>query len=100
MGLFGIGKDKKTVKITDYFSAEELQTIRDTLEPKLKANEYGALPQLMANGLIEYIDQAEKEFSPGKMNKFIKVADSVKTFEPSLEGILQSGIDKYNSSSR
>ena len=52
MALFGSKKDKKTVKITDIFSPEEITQIKDLIEPKLKAKEYKALPQVLAKGLI------------------------------------------------
>ena len=92
MGLFGGKKDM--VKITDFFSAEELQQIKDTIGPKLAANEYKPLPQVMAKGLMDYVSRPEKEYSRGKMNSFAKIADAVKVFEPSLAGILQNGVTK------
>lgn len=95
MGLFGGKKDKLTVKITDFYSAEDLQKISETIEPKLAANEYKAIPQITAKGLMDYVKRPEKEYSYSKFSGFIKIAATVKTFEPSLEKILQDGIDKY-----
>ena len=92
MGLFGGKKD--TVKITDYFSAEELQKLKDTVGPKLASGEYKAMPQLMAKGLMDYLNRPDKEYSRGKMNSFAKIADAVKEFEPSLAEILQNGVNK------
>lgn len=97
MGLFGGKKDKNTVKITDYYSAEELQQIRETVKPKLAANAYLAMGELLAKGLIAYVERPEKEYSYHKMNSFMKIADAMKDFEPSLEPILQNGINKYRS---
>ena len=92
MGLFGGKKD--AVKITDYFSAEEIQKIRETIGPKLEANEYMPMPQLMAKGLMDYMIRPDKEYSRGKMNGFVKIAAAVKDIEPSLAEILQNGINR------
>ena len=92
MGLFGGKKDM--VKMTDFFSAEELQKIKDTVGPKLAADQYKALEQLMAKGLMDYVSRPDKEYSRGKMNGFVKIADAVKTIEPSLGDMLQRGINR------
>ena len=92
MGLFGGKKDG--VKITDYFSAEDLQKITDTVGPKLTAGKYPALPQLMAKGLMDYVSRPDKVYSRGKMNSFAKVADAMKEIEPSLAEILQNAVNK------
>ena len=52
MGLFG-SKNKKTVKITDVFSPEEIQEITGVISPKLKSGSYNALPQTLAKGMID-----------------------------------------------
>ena len=64
MGLFGGKKDG--VKITDYFSAEDLQNV----------------------------SRPDKVYSRGKMNSFAKVADAMKEIEPSLAEILQNAVNK------
>ena len=99
MGLFGSKKEGtgKGVKITTFFSEEDLNMIKATLEPKLKAGEYGSVAQLTAKGMMDYVNRPDKEFSPSKINGLMKIAETLKQVEPSLEPILQKGIDKYRS---
>ena len=93
MGLFGFGKNEKTVKMSDFFSAEDLATIKEKAQA---ARSRGSMADLLGKGLIDYIGDPEKEISCGRFNKFIKVADSfVKSFDPSLESIIQKGIEKF-----
>ncbi|MBR0438489.1 MAG: hypothetical protein IJK00_05095 [Clostridia bacterium] len=94
MGLFS-RKDKKTYKLADFFSPEEVGKIRSTIEPKLSSGQYGAMPQLMGKGLLDYLKDPIKELSEGRMNSFVKIADAVKTFEPELAPILQNGINRF-----
>ena len=63
MALFGSKKEKKTVKITDIFSPEEIKEISDVISPKLKSGEYMALPQMMAKGMMDYLSRPDKEYS-------------------------------------
>ena len=93
MGLFGGSKEK--FKIADFFSAEELKTITDTIEPKLKTGELGSIPQLTGKGLMDYIKRSDKEFSEGKMNSFFKIAGTVKDFFPQLADILDAGKQRF-----
>ncbi|MBQ5955947.1 MAG: hypothetical protein IJL46_00060 [Clostridia bacterium] len=95
MGLFS-KKDKKTYKIADILSADEIQQIKRTIEPKLASGQYGALPQLMGKGLMDHLKDPMRELSEGKMKGFIKIADSMKTLEPGIAGILQNAINKFN----
>ena len=95
MGLFGFGKNEKTVKMSDFFSAEDLATITEKAEA---ARSRGSMADLLGKGLIDYISNPEKEISCSRFNKFIKVADSfVKNFDPSLETIIRQGIEKFRS---
>ncbi len=94
MGLFGKKKETKGVKISDVFSLEDLQTIKGTIEPKLNGGQYKALPQTLAKGLMDYVGNPEKEFSPNKMKGLAKIAVSFKEIEPSLGPVLQKGIEK------
>ena len=92
MGLFG---GSKKYKITDFFTPDELKTITDTILPKLKTGEYGSIMQLTGKGLTDYIKHSDREYSEGRMNSFFKIAETVKQFEPSLEGILTGGFEKF-----
>ena len=94
MGLFGSKKDKKTVKITDVFSPEEIKEISDVIGPKLKSGEYKALPQTLAKGLMDYISRPEKEYGVNKIKGVAKIAKSLTEIEPSLAPTLQKGIDR------
>ena len=96
MGLFG-GKKEDKKMLTDYFSAEEIKTITDTIGTKLNSGEYGSLVQLTGKGLLDIIRQSEKGLSAGKTAKFFKIAESFRQYEPSLDGILRGGIDRFNS---
>ena len=94
MALFGSKKEKKTVKITDIFSPEEIKEINDVISPKLKSGEYMALPQMMAKGMMDYLSRPDKEYSYNKMKGVAKIAKAVQEFEPSLVPTLQKGIDR------
>ena len=94
MGLFGFGKNEKMVKITDFFSAEDLQKIAAEVEPSL-SGAYGMLGQTLGKGLMDYINRPDKEYGYSKFGAFIKIAESFKGIVPSLAPILQKGIDKY-----
>lgn len=94
MGLFGLKKDSKTVRITDIFSPEEIAKIKDQIGPKLKANDYKALPQTLAKGMMDFISSPDKEYGLSKIKGVAKIAESLKGIEPSLASILQNGIDK------
>ena len=74
MALFGSKKEKKTVKITDIFSPEEIKEISDVISPKLKSGEYMALPQMMAKGMMDYLSRPDKEYSYNKMKGVAKIA--------------------------
>ena len=92
MGLFGFGKEEKKVKITDFFSEEDLATIKEQAEGSLSG---GAVVELLANGLLNYVKNPEKEYSYSNFNKFVKIADSFKNMDPYLAPILTKGIEKY-----
>ena len=77
MALFGSKKEKKTVKITDIFSPEEIKEISDVISPKLKSGEYMALPQMMAKGMMDYLSRPDKEYSYNKMKGVAKHAKAV-----------------------
>ena len=93
MALFG-SKNKKTVKISDVFSPEEIKEITDVIGPKLKSGSYKALPQTLAKGLMDYLSRPEKEYGYGKIKGVAKIAGSMKEIEPSLAPILQKGIER------
>ena len=96
MGLFDLFGGGKTAKITDLFSLEDIKTITDLIGPKLSSNEYGAVPQLAAKGLMDFLKDPSKEFSLRKLGGLVKILETFKTIEPSLEGILQAAIAKFN----
>ena len=95
MGLFGFGKNEKMVKITDFFSAEDLQKIAAEVEPALSAGAYGMMGQTLGKGLMDYINRPNREYTYGKFGAFIKIAESFKSVVPALAPILQKGIEKY-----
>ncbi len=97
MGLFGFGKKEQMVKVSDFFSAEDLETIRGTAQA---ARSRGAVVDLLGKGLIEYISNPDKEIPYSKFNKFIKIANSFREMEPSLDAILKQGIDKYKAAGK
>ena len=95
MGLFGSGN--KNIKISDYFSAEDLAAITEKAQAVRSG---GAMLDLLGKGLIDYISNPDKEISGGRFNKFIKVAESFKSIDPSLYSILQKGIEKFRASGK
>ena len=97
MGLFGFGKEEKKVKITDFFTTEDLEAIRSGAEAVRGS---GSIPDLLGKGLIDYINRPEKEYGYSRFNKFIKVADSFRSFAPSLDEILRKGIEKYRAAGK
>lgn len=94
MALFGSKKEKRTVKITDIFSPEEIREISNVISPKIKSGEYMAFPQMMAKGMMDYLSRPDKEYGYNKMKGVAKIAKAVQEFEPSLVPTLQKGIDR------
>ena len=98
MGLFG--SKKPGYKLVDFYTIDELKTIRATIAPKLEAGQYIGIPLMFGKALLDLINRAGNETSYSKQGKFMKIAESFKEFEPDLAPILQSGIDKYRMAGR
>lgn len=94
MGLFGSGKSRKTVKVTDIFTEEEIREIRQTIEPKLKSGSYKDVPQTFLKAFSEYTKNPDKEFSVLKLKTVAKVIDAAREREPSLAPILENGLKR------
>ncbi len=94
MGLFNKQSTGRTLR--DVFSDEELRQITDVLGPKLEGGQYGALPQLMAKGMMDYVSRPDQPLNPGKLKSFSKIAVSLQEMEPSLQPILQAGVARIN----
>lgn len=100
MGLFNLFGGGKTAKLTDILSIEDIGRITDLIGPKLTSNAYGALPQTLAKGLMDYLKDPSKEYSLGKLGGLVKLLEQFKGIEPSLAGILEAAIKKFNALSR
>ena len=46
--------------------------------------------------LMDFLKDPSKEFSLRKLGGLVKILETFKTIEPSLEGILQAAIAKFN----
>ena len=99
MGLFGSKKPEKevrTAKITDFFSEEELQKIRDLVEPKAKRWEYHRYNELAEN-MVKAVNDTEKEYTPksiATMDGPLFSAGAMTKMEPSLKPMLEAAVKK------
>ena len=94
MDLFGPKKEKKTVKVTDLLTEEEIREIRETIEPTMEAGAYKSVSQPLVNALSDYIKNPDKEITMSKLKTAAKVVDATKKYEPSLAPILDNGLER------
>ena len=97
MGLFDFLKKDKTdenmVKLTDFFSAEDIKEVRDLLSHNRMGVHYRTVNhQTAAKTMIGYMSNPNKTYSPDKMGAFVNTAQTIMVMEPSLKPILEKGI--------
>ncbi len=99
MGLFGSKKTEKevrTAKITDFFSEDDLQKIRELVEPKAKNREYKKYNELAEN-LVKVVNESDTEYTPksiASMTGPLFSAAAMTKMEPSLKPMLDEAIKK------
>ena len=95
-GLFGSKKPEKTAQISAFFSAEDLQRIREVIEPKVNSNAYGKYTSL-AQVLLDAVKHPEMTVSPKdlvSMNSVLGAVGAMRKMEPGLKDILNAAIEK------
>ena len=96
MGLFGSKKEEVMPKVSDVFSAELLQKIREIVGPKQSGRAYGKYGD-MAETLLKAAEDPEKECSKREWTGIIYAAGGFTKLEPQLAPMLKQAIEKYRS---
>lgn len=94
MGLFGSKKDKIMPKVSDVFSAQDLEKIRGVVGPKQAAKGYGKYGSMAAT-LMEVVQNPDKEYSKREWGGIIYSAGAFTKIEPELAPMLKEAIGKY-----
>lgn len=97
MGLFDFLKKDKTdenmVKLTDFFSEEDIKEVKDLLSHNRMGVHYRTVNhQTAAKTMIGYMSNPNKTYNPNKMGAFVNTAETIMVMEPSLKPILEKGI--------
>lgn len=95
MGLFGSKKDEALPKVSDIFSADDLQQIKDIVGQKSANGSYGRYGD-MAKTLLQVVDTPEKDFTKREWNGIIFAAGSMTKLEPDLAQMLKGIIDRFH----
>ena len=94
MGLFG-KKDEVLPKVSDIFSAQDLQQIKDTVAAKSASGAYGKYGG-MARTLLQAVDTPEKDFNKREWNGIIYATGAMTRIEPGLEPVLKRAIERFH----
>jgi len=94
MGLFGSKKDKVMPKVSDIFSAQDLQTIEEVVGPKHAGKSYGKYGSMAAT-LMEVVKNPDKEYSKREWTGIIYAAGGFTKIEPDLAPMMKEAIGKY-----
>ncbi|MBR0342488.1 MAG: hypothetical protein IJH64_09680 [Oscillospiraceae bacterium] len=94
MGLFGSKKEKAMPKVTDIFSAQDLEKIAGIVGPKQAAKGYGKYGALAAT-LMEVVNNPDKDYSKKEWGGIIYSAGAFTKLEPELAPMLKEAIAKY-----
>jgi len=95
MGLFGFKKDENTVKLSDFFSREDLSTIANVLQKNMRGVNYRVVyQQTLAREMVGYASKPDKDLSAKKVKAIIKIAEGIMEFEPSLTPALTEGVKR------
>ena len=99
MGLFGFGGKKEEVfpKVSDIFSADDLQKIKDVIGPKHANGEYKKYDD-MAGVLLDVANNPDKDFGKtwGAFGGIIFSAGAFTKVEPELAPMLKGAVDKFH----
>ncbi len=94
MGLFGSKKDKVMPKVSDIFSAQDLQKIEQVVGPKHASKSYGKYGSMAAT-LMEVVKDPDKEYSKREWAGIIYAAGGFTKIEPDLTPMLKEAIGRY-----
>lgn len=95
-GLFGSKKPDKTAKVSDFFSADDLAKILETMEAKLYSNGYGKYSD-MARTLVSAANNPDMTVSTkelGRADGLLFAVGTATKMEPSLKPILSAAVEK------
>ncbi len=95
MGLFGSKKNEVLPKVSDIFSAGDLQKIKDTLGQKSATGSYGKYGD-MAKTLLQVVEAPQKDYTNREWNGIIFAAGAMTKIEPGLEPILKGAVDRFH----
>ncbi len=94
MGLFGSKKEVVLPKVSDIFSADDLEKIKATVGPKAENRGYGKYSDL-AKTIMQVVDTPDKEFTKKEWNGIIFSAGGLTKLEPELAPLLKGVIEKF-----
>ena len=81
-------------KVSDIFSAEDLQKISDIVGPKHASKSYGKYGSMAAT-LMEVVKNPDREYSKKEWNGIIYATGGFTKIEPELAPMLKEAIGKY-----
>ena len=97
MRWFGKKSDERTVKITEFFTEEELKEFRDVFSRHMFGARYKSVyHQTTARQLIGYASNLKTDYSYDKIKGIKKTLETAMVMEPSLEPKLKEGLDKIH----
>jgi len=95
MGLFESKKKEQLPGISDVFSAEDLQRLREVICPKRDNRGYGRYGDV-ADTLLQVVETPDKEFTKREWNGIIYAAGAMVKIEPELAPVLRKCIDRFH----
>ena len=95
MGLFGSKKkEEKTARITDFFSTEDMSTIKGLVGPKKAEHMYKLQYTDVVDCLLDAINNTEKSLGKKEVTKILFSVGTMTKIEPSLNPIFNPAIEK------
>ena len=96
MGLFGSKKEVVMPKVSDVISMEDIQKIREVIEPKITNKEYAVKYSDIADTLLKFTGNPDEEYDKKGWTGIIYSAGCFTKLEPQLEPVLKKLIDNYH----
>ena len=96
MGLFGSKKEVVMPKVSEIISSEDIQKIREVIEPKITNKEYAMKFSDIADTLLKFTDNPERVYDKKGWTGIIYSAGCFTKLEPQLEPVLKKLIDNYH----
>ncbi len=95
MGLFGSkNKEEAVARITDFFSMEDMATIKGLVGPKKAGKMYKLQYMDMVDCLMDAMENIEKPLRKKDVTKILYSSGAMTKMEPSLTPILNAAIIK------